>query len=427
MDEVIRALAPAMGEFVQWTLERALETGLSRLYFLSRDGWTPWRMAALLCREWHLPLECRYLYGSRRAWRLPLYHRNPPRAVELLCSGNSVRPREVLAGAGLTPEEGREVLFRLGISGEEPLDPIQRQGFSLALLECGLFRELLDSRSRWALPLLLGYLTQEGLTQGEDWALVDSGWMGTTQETLGEALSLVGGPGRIRGLYAGLYRAPRRGRWEACFFRPAREFFIQARFEPSLWEAVSASPQGMTLGYSCRDGEFYPLLGRPPLTGWRAARLGEGFFQYAQELARSGGRGRGNRDRGLGPLLQVMARPTWNQARELGALPFSSGMGEGGEKPLASPVSWEDRGPLKLLPRLLGRREELPSSWMPGSAALFSAHPGREFRALDRLRLARALGQAWKYRGAGREEFLWREEKPGDSIGSSSSSSPCGN
>ena len=415
-----------MGEFVQWVLDRAMARGISRLYFLSRDGWTPWRMATLLCREWRLPLECRYLYGSRRAWRLPLYHRDPQRAVGQLCAGPEVIPAAVLEGAGLDPGERREVLFRLGISGAEPLPLEQREGFSLALLECSLFRELLDSRSRWALPLLLGYLSQEGLLEGDSWALVDSGWMGTTQETLSETLSLLGGQGKVRGLYAGLYRAPQRGAWDACFFRPGRELGVQARFEPSLWEAISTAPQGMTLGYSCRDGEFYPLLGQPPLTAWRTARMGQEFLQYAKELARSGPEPGRTSPQRIRAMTQVMAHPTLVQARELGALPFSPRAVEGTAEPLAPWVNWETESPGKLWSRVLGRQQPLPSPWMPGSAALYSPCPGREFGALDRLRLARVLGLAWRHLANGKEGASWKEQKSGASIGSSSNSSPCG-
>ena len=66
-------LAPVLGTFVRWVLERALSAGVSRLYFLARDGWFPYRLAQTLCQAWKLPVECRYLYGSRLAWRQPLY------------------------------------------------------------------------------------------------------------------------------------------------------------------------------------------------------------------------------------------------------------------------------------------------------------------------------------------------------------------
>ena len=85
MDSAPVILARALGDFTQWALGRALAAGVRRLYFLSRDGWYPFRLGEALCRSWDLPIECRYLYGSRRAWRLPLAHRDPARLVGQLC------------------------------------------------------------------------------------------------------------------------------------------------------------------------------------------------------------------------------------------------------------------------------------------------------------------------------------------------------
>ena len=67
-----------------------------------------------------------------------------------------------------------------------------------------------------SLPAFFGYLRQEGLLEPVPWALVDSGWMGTTQETLGQALRLLGKSGSLRGYYAGLYRGPSLSRGEMC-------------------------------------------------------------------------------------------------------------------------------------------------------------------------------------------------------------------
>ncbi len=49
-------LAPTLGNFVCWTLHRALEKGLNRLYFVARDGWFPYRMARFLGQHWNLPV-----------------------------------------------------------------------------------------------------------------------------------------------------------------------------------------------------------------------------------------------------------------------------------------------------------------------------------------------------------------------------------
>ena len=218
--------------------------------------------------------------------------------------------------------------------------------------------------------------------------------MGSTQDTLGEALTLLGRPGSPRGYYAGLYRAPRRGQWEGFFFQPGERLAIQAGFEPSLWEAAFAAPHGTVLGYGPRDGGFVPLLGEARSSP-AAARLEEAFTQWGEHLARQ------PRPRDLvsharrdlpglwEELRPLMARPTGEQAALLGRLPFSQGSRERLGERLAPRLSQGELAGSCLLPRLLGR--QAASSWLPGSAARSVLQPEKWFAAFDRLRLARAL------------------------------------
>ena len=131
----------------------------------------------------------------------------------------------------------------------------------------------MEAASRQALGPFLGYLRQEGLGEDVPWAVVDSGWMGSTQDTLGEALTLLGRPGSPRGYYAGLYRAPRRGQWEGFFFQPGERLAIQAGFEPSLWEAAFAAPTARCWAMVRGTAALSPCWGRlvPPRRrpGWR--------------------------------------------------------------------------------------------------------------------------------------------------------------
>ena len=115
MDSAPVILARALGDFTQWALGRALAAGVRRLYFLSRDGWYPFRLGEALCRGWDLPIECRYLYGSRRAWRLPLAHRDPARLVGQLCGkGGGATLGDILFQAGLSPREAGAAAASLG-------------------------------------------------------------------------------------------------------------------------------------------------------------------------------------------------------------------------------------------------------------------------------------------------------------------------
>ena len=378
------ALAPAVGAFSQWVLGRALKDGVRRLYFLSRDGWHFYHMAQRLCRAWGLPVECRYLYGSRYAWRLPLYHTDHRRALSQLC-GKVLSPtlEVVLRQAGLSPEERAGVLGELAVSGKRPLSPGERRALFQKLKACPRFLFLMDWSSRQALPGLAGYLRQEGLLEGVPWALVDSGWMGSTQETLAQALALLGAAQGPRGYYWGLYRAPQLGRWACYSFSPGRELKRQAGFCPGFFEAALAAPQGMALGYEERRGRFIPRLGDPPHGGTLSRELEALFADYGEKLLQEGaprnllGRAVAELPRVCSLLEQLMTWPTRQEASAFGALPFWDSPLEGAAGPLASPPGGK-------------------SPWPEGSAALYGKCPKQELAALRARRWARVFKLAWK-------------------------------
>lgn len=378
------ALAPAVGAFSQWVLGRALKDGVRRLYFLSRDGWHFYHMAQRLCRAWGLPVECRYLYGSRYAWRLPLYHTDHRRALSQLC-GKVLSPtlEVVLRQAGLSPEERAGVLGELAVSGKRPLSPGERRALFQKLKACPRFLFLMDWSSRQALPGLAGYLRQEGLLEGVPWALVDSGWMGSIQETLAQALALLGAAQGPRGYYWGLYRAPQLGRWACYSFSPGRELKRQAGFCPGFFEAALAAPQGMALGYEERRGRFIPRLGDPPHGGTLSRELEALFADYGEKLLQEGaprnllGRAAAELPRVSSLLEQLMTWPTRQEASAFGALPFWDSPLEGAAGPLASPPGGK-------------------SPWPEGSAALYGKCPKQELAALRARRWARVFKLAWK-------------------------------
>ena len=378
------ALAPAVGAFSQWVLGRALKDGVRRLYFLSRDGWHFYHMAQRLCRAWSLPVECRYLYGSRYAWRLPLYHTDHRRALSQLC-GKVLSPtlEVVLRQAGLSPEERAGVLGELAVSENSVLSPGERRALFQKLKACPRFLFLMDRNSRQALPGLAGYLRQEGLLEGVPWALVDSGWMGSIQETLAQALALLGAAQGPRGYYWGLYRAPQLGRWACYSFSPGRELKRQAGFCPGFFEAALAAPQGMALGYEERRGRFIPRLGDPPHGGTLSQELEELFADYGEKLLQEGaprnllGRAAAELPRVCSLLEQLMTWPTRQEASAFGALPFWDSPLEGAAGPLASPPGGK-------------------SPWPEGSAALYGKCPKQELAALRARRWARVFKLAWK-------------------------------
>lgn len=72
-DFVIGFVAPVMVSYVDWVLRDALSKGFEILYFVSRDGHHLKRIADALiaANEWNI--ETKYIYASRRVWRVPSY------------------------------------------------------------------------------------------------------------------------------------------------------------------------------------------------------------------------------------------------------------------------------------------------------------------------------------------------------------------
>jgi hypothetical protein len=394
-----RKLFPALGAFTQWTLGRALEEGISRLYFLARDGWFPCRLAQRLTAAWDLPVECRYLYGSRQAWRLSLYREDHSLALDQLCGkGMAQTPEGILRRAGLIPEEQLIVLGELGISGKEFLLPKGLKELKEKLKNCPSFWFFLDAHSLWALPELEGYFRQEGLLDPVPWAVVDSGWMGSTQETLSQLLEVLGAARETMGFYAGLYRGPRSGKWDCFFFRPGKDLPVQAGMEPSFFEGVFTAPQGMTLGYRRESEAVVPVLGEAPPLGEGAIFLGEAFRAMGEELAATSRprdlcrRALDERPRAWALLHQVMTRPAREEAKVLGALPFSAWEEEA--SPLATFLTQEELNRNRLAARLLLGKPSRESFWLPGTSALYGKDSTSQFAQWERLRWARVFTYA---------------------------------
>lgn len=56
--------------YVFWLLRKATEIGIKRLYFIARDGYILKKITDLIISNQHLDIHTKYIYGSRKAWKL---------------------------------------------------------------------------------------------------------------------------------------------------------------------------------------------------------------------------------------------------------------------------------------------------------------------------------------------------------------------
>ena len=59
--------------YVHWAVLDAVKRGYKTLYFISRDGYYLKMMADAIIESKHLDIKTKYIYGSRKAWRVPSF------------------------------------------------------------------------------------------------------------------------------------------------------------------------------------------------------------------------------------------------------------------------------------------------------------------------------------------------------------------
>lgn len=258
--------APVAVSFTAWVIEQALNQGRKRLYFLARDAFFMHTAAEMICAAEKLPLDCRYLQVSRYAVRQAQYHLIGERSLDFLCTnGIDTTFEKVMKRAGMMPEEAKQIACETGRweGRRKVLTYPQLQELKQELKKSH-FLQLIEARSREAYPNVLGYLRQEGLLDDTPFALVDSGWIGTLQQSLEELIrSEKKDAPLLTGYYFGLYEIPegmKAEQYKTFYFSPHGQFWRKVHFANSLFETIFSSPEGMTVGYRQSDKKFEPVI-----------------------------------------------------------------------------------------------------------------------------------------------------------------------
>jgi predicted HAD superfamily hydrolase len=206
---------PILTGFVLWVLIEAQRRGLTRLYFLARDGQILQQIAERLVAWLGWSIELRYLYASRQSLFLPSITAFDDAAREWFFERSTdMSIRAILARIELDPDDEAALLGSAGFpsaSWDRPLGPggharLQALARQPYFIECAL------AQARSHRTPLLEYLMQQGLLEGRPFGLVDIGWKGRLQRCLAQTLSTIAHRpvpiDRLTGFYFGLERRP---------------------------------------------------------------------------------------------------------------------------------------------------------------------------------------------------------------------------
>lgn len=253
-----RYAAPVLYNYAEWIVGQACKKNIKRLYFIARDGYLIKQIVDVILNCKKISIATHYIYGSRRAWRMPSLSREHYNLYQMVLWShiNRINTLGELADVLQIPLQdlypylpgtfarNRQETY---ISSQE-LEYIVRR-----LSSSEEFREFHLQRLQNARELAQQYLIQEVDMTDDDFAFVDVAGGGLTQGCMWELI-------------------------RAWYPKPIQTFFfkidrvnlmresITYTFMPSFLtnnitiEMLCRAPHGQTDGYQTENGKIVPQL-----------------------------------------------------------------------------------------------------------------------------------------------------------------------
>lgn len=269
--------APILYDYVSWVIEDARKRKINTLYFLSRDGYLMYHAAESILKHRNLEdINVSYLKVSRYSLRSAEYHILGEKSLDMICiNGIDVTLRKILIRVGLNEKQQEAVIDTISYIKEEDIDKVlsrnEIKNVKKILSNNNTFWKYLNNNSKKAYENTIGYLRQEGVADSKEIAIVDSGWVGSIQESIKRLLKL----NNLQGYYFGLYEIPKKvveKDYHSYYFGPKStrglphnnyvDNYRKVHFSNCLFEAIYSSPEGMCLGYKKEDNRYISIDGR---------------------------------------------------------------------------------------------------------------------------------------------------------------------
>jgi|GEM_PF-531208 len=359
--------------FIDWLRQRLKADGISRVFFLSRDGHIYHRLFDLMCAmRGDTSFHTSYLYASRRALNFAAITRLEPADLHFLISGSSrLTAAQYLERIGLDGSAHAEAIRRAGFAGSEVVEGI---GFKrLDRLFRDLEPELLEAAAAER-EILAEYLEAEGFFSQEHVAVVDIGWHGTLQDSLDRLSRCLGKATVIHGYYLGTFswagerarRMPMTG--YLCHLGQPAYFNDIIGLSIEIFETLHVAPHGSVIRFRREGGRAVPVLDdnafeRPKVEYARRMHQGVADFFQDFDATAAGMKLKLVPEVSAEPLHRLLQNPTDEELRRLGDIPHADGFGDIYQtRCLAKPPSY-----LQAVLRPLRFREEYRKSfWKRG-------------------------------------------------------------
>lgn len=276
------SVAPILVTYVQWILDCAKKQKIRRLYFIARDGYVLKKIADKLICLYKYDMTTKYIYGSRKAWRLPSF------------SGTVDELRNIIAHTNFGQYFSLEKLSKLldiEIGNIKRFLPSKYRYCCdedrvlyydvVALCKNDGFRDYLLTVHKDKNVLAQNYLLQEIDFSDARWAFVELHGTGFTMGCLRNLLKPYCSCD-IKTFYLTMDRVGDCG--DSFVYNLLS---LQSSYKGML-ELFCRAPHGQTIGYELTNGKVSPVIEKNNDTNWHAGYYDEylhGVLMYVDGLS----------------------------------------------------------------------------------------------------------------------------------------------
>ena len=273
-----RCAGPVLYCYAEWIVEQAVKKGIKRLYFIARDGYLVKQIIDIILDRKKIDIATSYIYGSRKAWRMPSLSETHYNLYQLILWSHMCRitTLEELAVVLHIPVDELYAFLPGTIARHPENNHISNQELEYIAwkLSCDeKFKTYHLQALQKERKLSQQYLLQEIDFTDDNFAFVDVSGGGLTQ-------------GCLRELIKDRYPKP----IHTFFFKIDRvnlvegsvtDTFLPGFLENNLAiEMMCRAPHGQTKGYMENDGKIIPILEETE----SAQLIEHGFYKYEKGI-----------------------------------------------------------------------------------------------------------------------------------------------
>jgi len=255
-------VGPIVFTYIDWVFQQAIQQDIEKLYFMARDGFLMYQAARKLQEEkteYH-KIKCCYFFSSRQSLYLPyLSTMLVSEAIENLFARNIQTIENLTEILNLSVEEEKKLIDLLSNDKNNQKKDLQASFMKSVEVQAYL-KQILNNTCN----VLKIYMQQTGLLDECKKAIVDSGWLGNTQNQLYEIMKKCGYIGELGGFYFGLYKNAYENKkhlsYHSFYFSPENDLKRKVLFCNNVFEIVCSANHGRTIGYEIRGKFAIPVL-----------------------------------------------------------------------------------------------------------------------------------------------------------------------